>query len=150
MLDDAHHEGGETLMLSSASSGRLTDGETTATIENRNPLPRAPLARFGRTSAVEVVEHVEERWQGAAEAGRRGPFRGGRELRLTPTKWQLINKTQSTCHWLGLPGSRREPFAPGRGGKGATMPDADARRVVRYRQTRRRVVGDPVLHAPAS
>ena len=56
-------------MLSSASSGRLTDGETPATIENRDPLPRAPLARFVRTTAVDVVEHVEERW--------RGPFRGG-------------------------------------------------------------------------
>ena len=53
-------------MLSSASSGRLTDGET-ATIENRNPLPRAPLARFGRPSAVEVVEHVEERRPGVAD-----------------------------------------------------------------------------------
>ena len=83
-------------MLSSASSGRLTDGETTATIENRDPLPRAPLARFVRTTAVDVVEHVEERWQGTVSRGR--------ELRLTPTKWQLINKTQSTCHWLGLPG----------------------------------------------
>ena len=61
VLDDAHDKGEETLMLSSASSGRLTDGETTATIENRDPLPRAPLARFGRTSAVHVVVHVEER-----------------------------------------------------------------------------------------
>ena len=61
MLDDAHDKGEETLMLLSASSERLTDGETTATIENRDPLPRAPLARFGRTTAVHVVEHVEER-----------------------------------------------------------------------------------------
>ena len=90
-------------MLSSVSSGRLTGGETTATIGNRNPLPRAPLARFGRTSAVDVVEHVEERWQAPRRPGFAGRF-AGRELRLTPTKRQLINKTQSTCHWLGWPG----------------------------------------------
>ena len=60
VLDDAHDKGEETLLLSSASSGRLTDGETTATTDNRDPLPRAPLARFGRTTAVHVVEHVEE------------------------------------------------------------------------------------------
>ena len=83
-------------MLSSASSGRLTDGETTATIENRDPLPRAPLARFGRTTAVDVVEHVEERWQAPRAPGFAGRF-AGRELRLTPTKWQLINKTPLTC-----------------------------------------------------
>ena len=103
MLDDAHDKREETLMLSSASSGRLTDGETTATIENRDPLPRAPLARFGRTTAVHVVEHVQERWQASRVPGFGGRF-AGRELRLTPTKWQVINKTQSTCHWLGLPG----------------------------------------------
>ena len=90
-------------MLSSVSSGRLTGRETTATIGNRNRLPRAPLARFGRTSAVDVVEHVEERWQAPRRPGFAGRF-AGRELRLTPTKRQLINKTQSTCHWLGWPG----------------------------------------------
>ena len=99
MLDDAHDKGEETLLLSSASSGRLTDGETTATIENRDPLPRAPLARFVRTT-VDVVEHVEERWQAP-----RMPGFAGRELRLTLIKWQLINKrSRPAHHWLGLPG----------------------------------------------
>ena len=96
MLDDAHDKGEETLLLSSASSGRLTAGETTATIENRDPLPRAPLARFGRTTAVHVVEHVEERWQAPRMPGFGGRF-AGRELRLTLIKWQVINKMQSTC-----------------------------------------------------
>ena len=61
--DGAHDEGEETLTLtlSNASSGRVTDGEATGTIENHDPLPRALLARFGRTAAVHVVEHVEER-----------------------------------------------------------------------------------------
>ncbi len=82
VLDDAHDEGEETLTLtlSNASSGRLTDGEATGTIKNSDPLPRALLARFGRTAAVHVVEHVEERLQAPREPGFRGRF-AGRELR---------------------------------------------------------------------
>ena len=82
VLDDAHDEGEETftLTLSNPSAGRLTDDEATGTIENRDPLPKALLARFGRTAAVHVVEHVEERLQAPREPGFRGRF-AGRELR---------------------------------------------------------------------
>ena len=82
VLDDAHDEGEETLTLtlSNPSEGRLTDGEATGTIKNRDPLPRALLARFGRTAAVHVVEHVEERLQAPRDPGFRGRF-AGRELR---------------------------------------------------------------------
>ena len=82
VLDDAHDEGEETLTLtlSSASGGRLTDGEATGTIKNRDPLPRALLARFGRAAAVHVVEHVEERMAAPREPGFEGRF-AGRELR---------------------------------------------------------------------
>ena len=84
VLDDAHDEGEETLTLtltlSNPSAGRLTDREATGTIKNRDPLPRALLARFGRTAAVHVVEHVEERLQAPRDPGFRGRF-AGRELR---------------------------------------------------------------------
>ena len=82
VLDDAHDEGEETLTLrlSNPSSGRLADGEATGTIENHDPMPRALLARFGRTAAVHVVEHVEERLAAPREPGFRGRF-AGRELR---------------------------------------------------------------------
>ena len=83
VLDDAHDEGEETLTLtlSHASSGaRITDAEATGTIVNADPLPRALLARFGRTAAVHVVEHVEERIAAPREPGFRGRF-AGRELR---------------------------------------------------------------------
>ena len=82
VLDDSHDDGGETLTLtlSNPSSGRLTDAGATGTIENRDPLPRALLARFGRTAAVHVVEHVEERLQAPRAPGFRGRF-AGRELR---------------------------------------------------------------------
>ena len=82
VLDDSHDEGEETLTLrlSNPVGGRLADGEATGTIENRDPLPRAFMARFGRTVAVQVVEHVEERIQAPREKGFRGQF-AGRELR---------------------------------------------------------------------
>ena len=82
VLDDAHDEGEETLTLrlSNPSSGRLADGEATGTIENYDPMPKALLARFGRTAAVHVVEHVEERLAAPREPGFRGRF-AGRELR---------------------------------------------------------------------
>ena len=78
MLDDVHDEGEETLTLALAnpSSGRLTDAEATGTIKNRDPLPRALLARFGRTAAVHIVEQVEGTGGGAARAGVPGPVRG--------------------------------------------------------------------------
>ena len=86
MLDDSHDEGEETLTLtltlSNASGGLLTDGEATGTIQNRDALPRALPARFGRTAAVHVVEHVEKRPQ---TVRRRQPYchraaRVGRDL----------------------------------------------------------------------
>ena len=46
VLDDTHDEGEETLTLTSPSGGsRLTDADATGTIRNRDPLPRALLAR---------------------------------------------------------------------------------------------------------
>ena len=63
VIDDEHNEGSETftLTLSNASSGELTDATATGTITNHDALPKALLARFGRTAAVHVVEQVEAR-----------------------------------------------------------------------------------------
>ena len=82
VLDDSHDDGGETLTLtlSNASGGQLVDAEATGTIENSDPLPRALMARFGRTAAVHVVEHVEERLQAPRQPGFEGRL-AGRELR---------------------------------------------------------------------
>ena len=82
VIDDDHDEGEETLTLtlSNASGGRLSDAEATGTIKNSDPLPRALVARFGRTAAVHVVEHVEERLAARREPGFEGRF-AGRALR---------------------------------------------------------------------
>ncbi len=84
VLEDLHDEGEETLTLtlSNLSGGHvsLADAEATGTIVNSDPLPRALLARFGRTAAVHVVEHVEARLQAPRAPGIEGRV-GGRELR---------------------------------------------------------------------
>ena len=82
VLDDSHDEGEETmtLRLSNPSEGRLADAEATGTIENTDPLPRALLARFGRATALHVMEQVEVRLEASRASGFRGRF-AGRELR---------------------------------------------------------------------
>ncbi len=69
VLDDAHDDGEETLTLelSNATGARIRDAEATGTIVNSDPLPRAWLARFGRTAAGHVLDAVGER---LADTGR--------------------------------------------------------------------------------
>ena len=63
LLDDAHDEGEETLILvlSNASGARIHDAEAEGIIESSDPLQRAWLARFGRTVATHVTDAVGER-----------------------------------------------------------------------------------------
>ena len=78
VLDDAHDEGEETfvLVLSNAAGAWLEDAEATGTIENADLMPAALLARFGRATAEQVVEHVEQpewRRRGSEASGRGSP-----------------------------------------------------------------------------
>ena len=65
-LDDAHDEGEETLtlVLSDARGAQIADGNATGRIVNSDPLPRAWLARFGRTAADNAVEAIGDRLRG--------------------------------------------------------------------------------------
>ena len=58
-----------TFTLSNPSGAVIDEAEATGTIENNDALPRALMARFGRTAAMHVVEHVEERLQAPREPG---------------------------------------------------------------------------------
>ena len=51
VADDSHDDDGETLTLtlSNASGARIADGEATGTINNSDAIPKAWIARFGRT-----------------------------------------------------------------------------------------------------
>ena len=70
VLDDAKDEGEETfrVRLRNAEGAVIADGEATGTIENDDPMPRAWLARFGRTVATQAVDAVTERLDGGAQS----------------------------------------------------------------------------------
>ena len=71
VLDDAHDEGAETLVLrlSNAEGARIADGEATGTITNTDHMPQAWLARFGRTVGEQVLDAVEARMRAAPQPG---------------------------------------------------------------------------------
>lgn len=76
VLDDSLDEGEETLTLtlSKASGAVIADATATGTIVNNDPIPRAWLARFGRTVAKHVLEGVEKRMTEPRTVGTRGRF----------------------------------------------------------------------------
>ena len=71
VLDDAHDEGLErlTLTLSNAFGATIADGTATGIIVNTDPMPKAWLARFGRTVAEQVRDAVEARLEASREPG---------------------------------------------------------------------------------
>ena len=71
VLDDAHDDGGETLTftLSNPSGATIDDGEATGTIDNTDAMPKAWLARFGRTVASQVLDAVESRLEASRQPG---------------------------------------------------------------------------------
>ena len=70
VLEDSEDEDAETLTLTlsdpSPSNVRLVDATATGTITNTDAMPRAWLARFGRTVAEQVLEAAEGRLGRAA------------------------------------------------------------------------------------
>ena len=85
VLDDAHDEGSETLTLtlSNASGAYIEDGTATGTIKNTGHMPKAWLARFGRTVAEQVLDAVGARVEGNSNSP--GPARltlGGHQVVL--------------------------------------------------------------------
>ena len=79
--NDGHDEGSETFLLRlwNAQGAVIADGEATGTIENADAMPRAWLARFGRTLAEQVVAGVQARLGAPRGDGARGRL-AGREL----------------------------------------------------------------------
>ena len=86
-LSDGIDDGGETMTVTLSNPTpsrkvRIADGTATGTIDNSGPIPQAWIARLGRETAEQVVEHVEERTAAAPrrQEGSRARF-AGRELR---------------------------------------------------------------------
>ena len=89
LIDDSVNDNGETVKVKisnahlcddASQTVSITRAEATGTIRNSDPLPRALMARFGRTAAVHVVEHVEERLAAPREVGVEAQV-AGRQLR---------------------------------------------------------------------
>ena len=68
---DTHDEGVETmtLVLSDATGAAIARAEAVGTIRNNGPIPKAWIARFGRTVAEQVLEAVEGRMRAAPAPG---------------------------------------------------------------------------------
>ena len=78
VLDDAHDEGTETLtlVLSNASGAQIADAEGTGSIANSDAIPKAWLARFGRTVTGQVLDAVEDRLAAPRQASMRATLAG--------------------------------------------------------------------------
>ena len=58
----------------------LQDGEATGTIESADLMAAALLARFGRATAEQVVQHIKERMVALRERGFRARLAGQETL----------------------------------------------------------------------
>ena len=87
VVADDHDEGSETLTLtlSNPVGARIADGTATGTIENTGPIPKAWIARFGRTVADQMLDAVGERMRGGSAAATRLTL-GGHEV-LVDADW---------------------------------------------------------------
>ena len=70
VLQDSHDEGSETLTLtlSGAYGATVADATATGTISNTGAIPKAWIARFGRTVGQQVMEAVSSRLDGRASS----------------------------------------------------------------------------------
>ena len=71
VLADDHDESFETmrLFLSNAQGARIDDASGLGVIKNTGPIPKAWIARFGRTVADHVLDAVESRMRAARRPG---------------------------------------------------------------------------------
>ena len=134
VLDDSHDDGGETLTLtlSNATNGTLSVSSATGTIENSDPLPKALIARFGRTAAVHVVDQVEERVNAprapgfdGSVAGRRIDRNMGRDFALELLQGVAGSAGHGAGGLRGVPGTAGHGYASshqsGSGSLGASL-----------------------------
>ena len=84
VIDDAHDEDIETLTLtlSNPSGAAIDDGTATGRIVNTDPMPTAWLARFGRTSATQVLGLLDARFDEARAPASQLTL-GGRPVNLS-------------------------------------------------------------------
>ena len=120
LIDDSINDNGETVKVKISNAHlcddpsqtvSITRDEATGTIRNSDPLPQALMARVGRTAAVHVVEHVEERLAAPREVGVEAQV-AGRQLRPGMARALALDV-------LSQLGSSAGRHAPGAGSPGA-------------------------------
>ena len=128
VLNDDINEESETLKLtlSNPSSGAyLAGAEATGTITNSDPIPKAWIARFGRTVADQVLDAVDERLR-AARSARAEVTLGGRRIGLGSAFGQEYGDGEGTVAPVAGPASPLVATAPDSAWLGATaQPDAE-------------------------
>ena len=123
VFDDAHDEGAETLALtlSRPFGAQLSHAQATGTIANTDPMPRAWLARFGRTVAEHVVEAVDERLTAPREAQSQVTIAGQRvDLKSNARAWDAAEARAARDALETLSG-RRPGDVEGRDGFGDSI-----------------------------
>ena len=108
LLDDGHDEGEETftLELRNAKGAWIVDGEATGTIVNSDPIPKAWLARFGRTVTDQVLDAVGVRLAAPRQAGAEAALAGQALPSWTPgSEPGAGNAPERTALAGGDPGS---------------------------------------------
>ena len=119
VLDDALDEGAETVKfwltgVRGLSVSQLTDAHAVGTIRNTDVMPKAWIARFGRTVAEHVLDAVEARLDAAPkpgmEASLAGQRIGGATLPEDVAERQEANRSRSLSDWLnaGTDPARRQ------------------------------------------
>ena len=109
-MDDEHNKGSEslTLTLSDASSGDITDASATGTITNHDPLPKALVARFGRTAGSSSRSK-----SASTRLGHRGSTAASPGARSTAT-WAAASRSTScdSSAAVDTAGTDKHPAAP--------------------------------------
>ena len=126
VVQDSHDEGSETmtLTLSAAYAATVADGTATGTISNTGPIPKAWVARFGRTVTEQAIDAVEARFAAPREAGSAGTLAGlpifGQEY--TATNQAEASDTREGLETLAewLDGTAEQDDEDGLGARGIT------------------------------
>ena len=108
--DDSIDDDGETVMLrlTSYSGAYLEDSKATGTIHNSDPLPQGWLSRFGRSSAVHVVDMLNSRFDEAVRADNRFTL-GGRAMDIRSSFRRTPESGETTARSTGDTVSRWIP-----------------------------------------
>ena len=101
VMQDEHDEGSETmtLMLSGLYGATIADGTATGTISNTGAIPKAWIARFGRTVAEQAIEAVEARFAAPRAPGLAGTLAG---QPLSGMADAALGDVQARDSWQGL------------------------------------------------